>query len=92
MWHHSTYRKAGLSPAFSYHPKIQGNAYSDSGFPILSCGAHVGISARRTRIHLRAVFDREVSGKGSGTHTVILRAEEVAGNMLYAGFRQRPCD
>ena len=52
----------------------------------------MGISARRTRIHLRAVFDREVSGKGSGTHTVILRAEEVAGNMLYARFRQRPCD
>ena len=36
----------------------------------------MGISARRTRIHLRAVFDREVSGKGSGTHTVILRAED----------------
>jgi hypothetical protein len=52
----------------------------------------VGISARRTRKHLRAVFDREVSGKGSGTHTVILRAEEAAGNMLHAGFRQRPCD
>ena len=52
----------------------------------------MGISARRTRKHLRAVFDREVSGKGSGTHTVILRAEEAAGNMLHAGFRQRPCD
>lgn len=52
----------------------------------------MGISARRTRKHLRAVFDREVSGKGSGTHTVILGAEEAAGNMLHAGFRQRPCD
>ena len=52
----------------------------------------MGISARRTRIHLRAVFDREVSGKGSGTHTVILRAEEVAGNMLYSFFRQIPFD
>ena len=52
----------------------------------------MGISVRRTRKHLRAVFDREVSGKGSGTHTVILRAEEAAGNMLHAGFRQRPYD